>query len=213
MNIEFEVIKEVDEKKLAKARKFNKKHNEVKLDKMRNRLEKMNKVEDAMPVVGLILLFIGIIIFFTRDIQEDSVAFIIFTCIALVCWLFNISLEDRKAHYTWVIREIIRNNKLLDRVEYYKNIEVLKLKINPDGCIVKYKKPDGVVEKEHLGWDIEEASMCANIDKAQIYFKYDIDFEYIDRVLIPCKEIRFMGKDEFPMFSPFPEELTNMNNK
>lgn len=189
---EFEVIKDIDEKELTKARKFNRKYDEVKLNKMWNRLEKMNKVVDAMPVVGLILLFIGIIIFFTCGIQEDSISFPLFivTCLSATCLVLILTSEQNKADYAWTVRMKIRNNKLLDTVENLKNIEILKLKISSDGCMVKYKKTDGVVEKEYMGWGIEEASVCNDIDKVQIYFKYDTDFEYIDRVLVPYKFLK-----------------------
>lgn len=194
-NNEFEVIKDIDEKELAKARKFNRKYDEVKLNKMWNRLEKMNKVEDAMPVVGLILLFIGIIIFFTRDIQEDSNAFFILTCLTTTCLALTFISEQNKADYAWTVRMKIRNNKLLDTVENLKNIEILKLKISSDGCMVIYKKTDGVVEKEDMGWGIEEASVCNDIDKVQVYFKYDTDFEYIDRVLVPYKFLEKINEE------------------
>lgn len=194
-NNEFEVIKDIDEKELAKARKFNRKYDEVKLNKMWNRLEKMNKVEDAMPVVGLILLFIGIIIFFTRDIQEDSNAVFILTCLVTTCLALTFISEQNKADYAWTVRMKIRNNKLLDTVENLKNIEILKLKISSDGCMVIYKKTDGVVEKEDMGWGIEEASVCNDIDKVQVYFKYDTDFEYIDRVLVPYKFLEKINEE------------------
>ncbi len=192
-NNEFEVIKDIDEKVLAKARKFNDKYDEVKLNKMWNRLEKMKKIEDVMPVVGLILFFIGIIIlitFFSGEIHEDSIVLTFLFCIALTCWGLVFILQQNKEEYAWAIRTKIRNNKLLDTVENYKNIEVLKIILNSDGCIVTYKKSNGVCEKEQLGWDIEEVSVCADVDKVQVYFKYDTDSEYIDRVLVPCKFLK-----------------------
>lgn len=182
--MEYKVVYDIDEKKVGKARKFIEKNNTDKLDRMFNRIENINRFLDIWLVLGTIVLIISGIIDFSCTNIPNKYFLCIYSFITFFSYWLFFERRNKKEYYAWTQNEIIRNTNYIRMAEILVNIEVLKLEISEDECMVTYKMPGGTVEEAHLGWNQEEAYMC-DVDKPEIHFKHDMDFEYIDRLLIP----------------------------